>query len=339
MTWYIWLSFCPGGGYMRRREFIVLLGAAAVASPLTVRGQQAMPVIGYLNSASPEGYPRELSHFHIGLKEAGFVEGQNVLVQYRWARDQYEDLPAMAADLVRQKVDLIVANGPAAPIAVAATTTIPIVFTAGFDPIRLGLVKSLNRPGSNVTGISILNVEVAPKRMEILRELVPTASVFGLLVNPSNPNADSLSKGLENAAKLLALKLHVLGASKETDFASAFARLRQLKIEGLVIGNDPFFTTRSRRLAELTNQHRIPAIYQYREFGLAGGLLSYGGSLTTTYRLAGVYAGRILRGESPAELPIQQSTNLELIINLKTAKALGIAVPITLLGRADEVIE
>jgi putative tryptophan/tyrosine transport system substrate-binding protein len=323
---------------MRRREFIGLAGAA-VTWPGGARAQSALPVIGFLNSASATGYAPELAQFHDGLKEAGYAAGQDVSIEYRWAENHYQRLPMLVADLVRRKVNLIVANGPAAPSAISATPDIPIVFTAGFDPVRLGLVERLNRPGRNVTGISILNVEVAPKRLELLRELVPGASSIALLINPNNPNADILSNDVRAAAQSLGLQLPILKATDEGEIEAAFQRLVQLRAGGLIIGNDPFFTTRSRKLAELAARDRIAAIYQYRDFTAAGGLLSYGGSLKATYRLAGLYAGRILKGEKPAELPIQQSTNLELIINLKAAKALGLSVPLPLLGRADEVIE
>jgi putative tryptophan/tyrosine transport system substrate-binding protein len=323
---------------MRRRQFIKVVAAAA-AWPRGARAQPALPVVGFLNSASAIGYASELAQFHDGLKEAGYTAGQDVSIEYRWAENDYQRLPTLVADLVRRKVNVIVANGPAAPSAISATQDIPIVFTADFDPVRLGLVERLNRPGRNVTGISILNVEVAPKRLELLRELLPGASSIALLINPNNPNADVLSNDVGAAAQRLGLQLPVLKATDDREIEAGFQRLAQLRAGGLIIGNDPFFTTRSRRLAELAMRDRIAAIYQYRDFTAAGGLLSYGGSLKATYRLAGLYAGRILKGEKPAELPIQQSTNLELIINLKAAKALGLSVPLPLLGRADEVIE
>ena len=260
-------------------------------------------------------------------------------IEYRWADGQYDRLPAMAAELVERQVAVIAANGPAVPPAKAATATIPIVFTAGFDPIELGLIASLNRPGGNLTGISILNAELGPKRLELLRELLPAATTIALLINPNNPSAVTVSRELEAVARTIGLNIHVLRASSEADLDAAFATLGQLRVSALAIGNDPFFNSRSARLAELASRHAMPAIYQYREFAAAGGLMSYGGSLTDSYRQAGIYAGKILAGAKPGDLPVQQSTKVELIINLKTAKALGLTVPLPLLGRADEVIE
>ena len=260
-------------------------------------------------------------------------------IEYRWADGQYDRLPAMAAELVERQVAVIAANGPAVPPAKAATAKIPIVFTAGFDPIELGLIASLNRPAGNLTGISILNAELGPKRLELLRELLPAATTIALLINPNNPSAVTVSRELEAVARTIGLKIHVLRASSEADLDAAFATLGQLRVSALAIGNDPFFNSRSARLAELASRHAMPAIYQYREFAAAGGLMSYGGSLTDSYRQAGIYAGKILAGAKPGDLPVQQSTKVELIINLKTAKALGLTVPLPLLGRADEVIE
>jgi putative ABC transport system substrate-binding protein len=326
---------------MRRREFITLLGGATVAWPLAVRAQQpAMPVIGFLNSASPVGaYAVRVRAFRQGLNETGYVEGKNVTIEYRWAEGQYDRLPALAADLVRRQVNVIVANSPAAVVAKAATTTIPIVFDSGTDPVKLGLVASLNRPGGNVTGVSNLNLELGPKRMDLLRELIPTAATIALLVNPANPGAATLSKDMQAAASSLGRQLHVLHASTERDFDSIFATVVQLRAGALVIGSDPFFISRSEQLAALALRHAVPTVFEYREFTAAGGLVSYGGDTKEPYRLVGVYTGRILKGEKPANLPVQQSTKIELIINLKTANALGLTVPQGLLSRADDVIE
>ena len=326
---------------MKRREFITLFGSAA-AWPLAARAQQpAMPVIGFMNALSPERRASQWAAFRQGLRETGYVEDQNVKIEYRWAESRYDRLPAMAADLVRRQVAVIAATStPAAVAAKAATTIVPIVFETGGDPIRLGLVASLNRPGGNVTGVTQLAEEIAPKRLELLHELVPTARVIALLVNPADPAlAGSSTRNIEAAAHALGLELHVLHASTERELDAAFTRLSQLRVGGLVIGPDSFLVSRSERLAELALEHALPAVFEYRQFVAAGGLLSYGGSTTDAYRLAGVYTGRILKGEKPSELPVQQGTKIELFLNLKTAKALGITVPLPLSGRADEVIE
>jgi ABC-type uncharacterized transport system substrate-binding protein len=325
--------------HIERRKFLATLGGAA-AWPLAARAQQpSMPVIGFLNSASADGYAIAARAFRQGLKDAGYVEGENVAIEYRWAEGQYNRLPALAADLVRRKVDVIAANGVAVLPARAATTTIPIVFTTALNPVQLGLVASLSRPGGNITGVTSLSVEVAPKRLELLHELVPAANVIGLLVNPNNPNAQTLSGDMQAAARKLGLQLHVLHASDEHDFDRVFAALIQLRAGGLVIGTDSFFTSHSEQLAALALRHALPAIYQYPEFTAAGGLMSYGNSIIESFRTVGVYTGRILKGEKPAELPVQQITKVALIINLKTAKALGLTVPLPLSGRADELIE
>jgi putative ABC transport system substrate-binding protein len=295
---------------VRRRAFISLLGGAAVAWPLAARAQQpAMPVIGFLSSYSPDAFGQHLvAAFRQGLKETGYVEGQNVAIEYRWAESHFHRLPALAADLVGRKVAVIAVPGstPGALAAKAATTTIPIVFWIGSDPIELGLVASLNRPGGNLTGMTNINIEIAPKRLELLHEFVPTATIVGLLVNPINPTlAEPTTRDLQTAARTLGLQLHLL----------------------------------SEQLATLALRHAVPAIYQYRGFAAAGGLMSYGGSFTDQTRQTGVYTGRILKGEKPADLPVQQSTKAELIINLKTAKVLGLTIPLALLGRADEIIE
>jgi putative tryptophan/tyrosine transport system substrate-binding protein len=327
---------------MRRREFIALVGSGVAGWPLAARAQQpAMPVVGFLNSGSPDGHAPFVAAFRQGLKETGYVEGQNVTIEYRWAEGQYDRLPSLAAELVQQKVTVIAATTtPAALAAKAATSTVPIVFNTGGDPIKLGLVASLRRPGSNVTGSTQLSVEVGPKRLELARELFPGATTVAVLVNPANPLAATISKDLQAVADTLGLRLHVLHASTEADLEAAFATAAQSRTAALVIGSaDPLFSSHAAQLGALALRHSVPAIYQLREFAAAGGLMSYGGSLTDTYRLVGVYAGRILKGEKPADLSVQQATNVELYINMKTARALGVTIPLPLSGRADEIFE
>jgi putative tryptophan/tyrosine transport system substrate-binding protein len=328
---------------MRRREFIkVIAGSAATAWPLVVQAQPpAMPVVGFINFASAKSYERQLAAFVKGLGETGYIDGRNVRIEYRWAEGKSDRLPAMVAELVHEQVAVIAATTtPAAVAAKAATNTIPIVFEMASNPVRLGLVASVNRPGGNVTGVTQTNVEIAPKGLQLLHELVPTMGIIALLVNPANPSlAETATKEMQAAARTLGLELHVLNASTERDFDAVFADLLQLRAGALVIGPDPFFTGQSDQLAALALRHAVPAVYPERRFAVAGGLLSYGGDIVESYRVAGNYTGRILKGEKPADLPIQQVNKVEMVINLKTAKALGLNVPNTLLGRADEVIE
>ena len=326
---------------MKRREFITLLGGAAAAWPIAARAQQAMPVIGFLGILSPDLYEVRLRAFREGLKEIGYVEDQNVKIEYRWAEGQNNRLPVLATELVDRRVAVIAASGTAAAVAAkAATSTVPIVFGTAADPVEVGLVTSLNRPSGNLTGVTNLNAQIGPKRLELLHAVVPTATIVGLLVNPNIPTiAEPLSRDLQVAASTLGLTLQVIHASTERDFDTAFATLLKLQAGALVISPDTFFTARSKELGALTVRHAMPTIFQYREFAAAGGLMSYGGNNAEYYRLIGVYAGRILRGEKPDDLPVQRSTTVELIINLKAANALGLTVPLPLLGRADEVIE
>ena len=326
---------------MRRRDFIKVVAGSATTWPLAARAQQSLPVIGFLSSASPDEYAIRLRAFRQGLKEAGYVEGQNLAIEYRWAEDQYNRLPALAAELVYRQVAVIVAGGgtPAAVAAKAATVTIPIVFAVATDPVKVGFVNSMNRPGGNLTGVTSQNVDVGQKRLELLRELLPTATIIAVLVNPASVLTEPFLQALQPAARALGLKLHIVNASAERDFDTVFATLVQQRASALVISPDNFFNTRAEQLAALSLRHAVPTIYQYRPFVAAGGLMSYGSDETEYYRLAGVYAGRILKGEKPADLPVQQLTKVELIINLKTAKALGITVPQSVQSRADEVIE
>jgi putative tryptophan/tyrosine transport system substrate-binding protein len=324
---------------MKRREFITLLGSTVATWPLAARAQQpAMPVIGFLGSTSLQAYAARLRAFAQGLKEEGYIEGQNVAIEYRLAEDHDDRLPVLAADLINRRVTVIAAGGsPSSLAAKAATGTIPIVFETASDPVTLGLVASLNRPGGNLTGVTNLNVEVGQKRLELLRELLPAATTIAVLVNPSAPAVtEQFLRSLQAAAPALGMQLHVMHASTDRDLDTVFAALRA---DALVIGPYLFFNSRMEQLGALSLRHAVPAIFTYRPFVAAGGLISYGANETETYRLVGIYTGKILKGAKAGDLPVQRSTKVELLINLKTAKALGIAVPLALSGRADELIE
>ena len=327
---------------MKRRQFITLLGGGA-AWPLAARAQQAtMPVIGYLGVSSFEkSAGRSLHAFKRGLAESGYVEDRNVTIEYRWADDEYDRLPALAVELVQRGVEVLVAAGsPAALPAKAATTVIPIVFMIGSDPVELGLVAGLNRPGGNLTGVAYLNVEVAPKRLELLHELIPTAKSIALLVNPANPVvADAQAKELQAAISTLGLNLMLVKASNPLEMEDAFATLVRERVEALQIGVDPLFGNHVDQLVALAARHKVPTMYPWREFTAAGGLMNYGSSIPDAFRQVGVYTGQILKGAKPADLPVQRPTKLQFVLNLKAAKALGLEVPPTLLARADEVIE
>jgi putative tryptophan/tyrosine transport system substrate-binding protein len=328
-----------GGRQVRRRDFIKLLAGSGAVWPLAARAQQ-MPVIGFLNSGSADRFAPMLAAFLQGLKEAGFVEGRNVAIEYRWANGQYDHLAALVGDLVRQRVSVIAATStPANLVAKATTSTIPIVFTTGGDPVQLGLVASLSRPGGNVTGVTQMTGEVAPKRVELAQELVPQAASIGLLINPKNPLAAMVERDSRAAAMKLGIKLDVLYVSNDPELEEAFTSFRRSGAGVLVIGTDAFFNNRLEQLATLAIRSSVPAIYEYHQFVAAGGLASYGGSIIDSYRLAGGYVGRVLKGEKPADLPVQQASKIELLINLKTAKALGITVPQSIQNRADEIIE
>jgi putative tryptophan/tyrosine transport system substrate-binding protein len=328
---------------MRRRDFITLIGGTAAAWPLMARAQQAaMPVIGYLSARSPVDSVEVLADFRRGLAETGFVEGQNVAIEYRWVEGHYDRLPEMVADLVRRRVAVIaIPNTTASALAAkAATQTIPIVFNVGSDPVAVGLVATLSHPGMNVTGIAMLQTAVTAKRLELLHELVPTAKSVAFLVNPGNPGfAEVEAKEVQQAARGLGVNLLALNASNSSEIDAAFATLVQQQAGALLVGADVFYISRTGQLVALAARHAVPTIYAYLEQGAAGGLMCYGASLTGTQRSVGVYTGRILKGEKPADLPVQQVTKLQLVINMKTAKALGLTFPLSLLGRADEVIE
>jgi putative ABC transport system substrate-binding protein len=327
---------------MRRRKFIKLIGGAAVVWPVTTRAQRsAMPVIGFLNGASPGPYAPYLAAFHGGLKENGFIEGRNVAIEYRWAEGHYDRFGELAADLVRRQVAVIVATGnPGGPIAAKmATTTIPIVFSIPDDPVQLGLVTSLARPGGNVTGITALVDLLAAKRLELIRDLISTATLIGILMNRTNASARAYAKDIRGAANLVGQQIENLDVGSEDEMDTAFATLARLHAGALLVVSDNFFVSRREKLVQLAARYAIPTIYENRDFTVAGGLMSYGASLVDVYRQVGVYVGRILMGTKPADLPVLQPTKFELVINVKTARALGLTIPPSLLSRADEVIE
>jgi len=324
---------------MHRRRFIALLGTTIALPYVAAAQQKAMPVIGYLSFASPGPFAPLVAALRQGLSETGYIAAQNVTIEYRWAEGRYDRLPALATDLVDRKVDVIAASGPPSALAAkSATSTIPIVFSSG-DPVGEGLVASLARPGGNLTGVSLFTAELMPKRLELLSELVPQAEMIALLANPNNPNAEPMIRDLQEAARAKGVQLHILTASTENEIDAAFASLVQLRVGGLVVGTDPFFNTRREQLVALTARHAVPAIYEWREFAAAGGLISYGSSLAAAYRQVGIYVGKILKGAKPADLAVEQPNTFELVINLKTAKALDLAMPPSILARADEVIE
>jgi putative ABC transport system substrate-binding protein len=327
---------------MRRREFIALIGGVAVASPLSARAQQpAIPMIGFLSATSAEGTPQNIASLREGLADAGFVEGKNVAIELRYADQHLERLPKLAIDLVRRQVAVIVTGGGDVPamIAKGATSTIPIVFVTGFDPVKSGLVASLNRPGGNVTGVTVIASQLSGKRLELLRDLVPMARHVAVLINQDNPNAETDAPDLEAAARTLGIQIEFLKASDEREVDSAFVSLAQLKSDALLLDPDPLFTTLRQKIVALAEHQRVPAVYYHRDYTNVGGLISYGASFEGAYRQAGTYAGRIIKGEKPADLPVVQPAKFELVINLKSAKALGLTIPGALLARADKVIE
>ena len=327
---------------MRRREFIKLFSSTVIAWPLIARAQQAaMPVIGFLNSGSADAYRDRITAFQQGLRQLGYIDGENVIVDYRWALGEYDRLPKFATELVERRVSVLVATGgePAALAAKSATSTIPIVFAIGGDPIKLGLVASYNRPGGNATGANILAAEMDGKRLGLLHELMPSATRVGVLLNPNFPAYTEQLNDLQHAAKIINLQVEILRANMDGEIEAAFEFSSQKHLEALVLTASPFFDTRRDKLVALAARHALPTIYHFREFAVAGGLMSYGVSIPHIYRQIGVYAGRILNGDNPANLPVQQPTSFEMVVNLKTAKALGLTIPPTLLARADEVIE
>jgi putative tryptophan/tyrosine transport system substrate-binding protein len=326
---------------MRRRKFLSLLGGAAAAWPFAARGQHAaVPMIGFLNSASPEGYAPYATAFRQGLKEAGYVDGQNVTIEYRWAEGRYERLPTQAADLVRRQVSVIAATStPAILVAKTATSTIPIVFTTGADPVKLGFVASLNRPGGNATGVNFFTAELGSKQTGLLHELIPAATHVGLLVNPNYPATDAMTRDTTTAASAIGFQIDVMQASDSREIEAAFGALVRNRADALLVGSDSFFVSRRLQIATLAARHAIPTVYPVRDFAEAGGLMSYGASQTEAYRQAGIYTGKILKGAKPADLPVMRSTKFELVINLPTARAIGLEIPPILLARADEVIE
>src|SRR5215472_290761 len=328
---------------MRRRDLIALIAAAAITWPVGARAQQPMPIIGYLSVGSPESdnIPGRLIAFRRGLHEMGYDEGQNVSIEYRWAEGQYDRLRALAADLINRRAVAIVTPGaPTVLAAKAVTSAIPIVFNLGIDPVQSGLVASFSRPGGNITGVELLTTELAGKRLDLLHKLLPTAAVVALLVNPTNPaNSKEETRSVQDAARVLGLNEHVLRASTPSEIDAAFGAIVERRADGLIVSGDPFFTNRRNQIIALAAAHALPAVYNYHEFAAAGGLMSYGADLAEGYHQLGIHTGKILKGAKPADLPVQQVVKLELVINMKTAKTLGLAIPLTLLARADEVIE